>query len=355
MHAYSGRHHENFGVPATHCRGCRGPCSPPVPDGPRYHAIRLGEGNQTRLQHLDQTPRSRKRRFRMAGGIRRLLGQRMDVGANPRIHRQPGAASPPADVPGRISSVAGQARHRMGRAFRVGLTQPRWGWGAEVELGPRVAAVPQPWEYVNNVTNPSGVASVGGTHGTRQAWHGMGRAFRLGLTQPRWGSGTGVELGPRVAAVPQPWECVDHVTNPSGVVSGGGTHGTWHAWHGMGRAFRVGLTQPRWGWGAGVELGSRVAAVPQPWECVNHVTNPSGVVSIGGTHGTRQAWHGMGRAFRVGLTQPRWGWRAGVERGPRVAAVPQPWAGGQNPVGIRIRPTAEQLADVVREEMEGGT
>jgi hypothetical protein len=62
--------------------------------------------------------------------------------------------------------------------------------------------------------------------------------------------------------------------------------------------------------------------------------------------------HGMGRAFRVGLTQPRWGWRAGVELEPRVAAVPQPWAGGQNPVGIGIRPTAKQLADVVRVEME---
>ena len=30
----------------------------------------------------------------------------------------------------------------------------------------------------------------------------------------------------------------------------------------------------------------RVAAQPLPWDCVNHVTNPNGVVSVGGTHGT---------------------------------------------------------------------
>ena len=46
--------------------------------------------------------------------------------------------------------------------------------------------------------------------------------------------------------------------------------------------------------------------------------NPNGVAAFG-----RRRW-----------TQPRWGW-AIWERVPRVAAWPQPWAGGRNPVGIR--------------------
>ena len=35
-------------------------------------------------------------------------------------------------------------------------------------------------------------------------------------------------------------------------------------------------------------------------------------------------------------TQPRRGWSVHSNRIPRVAAWPQPWAGGRNPVGIEI-------------------
>ena len=49
-----------------------------------------------------------------------------------------------------------------------------------------------------------------------------------------------------------------------------------------------------------------------------------------------QTRHGMGRAVCVGMTQPRWGWGLGISP-PRVAALPQPWAMGQNPVGIPVQ------------------
>ena len=40
-------------------------------------------------------------------------------------------------------------------------------------------------------------------------------------------------------------------------------------------------------------------------------------------------------AFGRRRTQPRWGWASYRGRVPRVAALPQPWAGGRNPFGIR--------------------
>ena len=58
------------------------------------------------------------------------------------------------------------------------------------------------------------------------------------------------------------------------------------------------------------------------------------------------------RTVCVGMTQPRWGWVLGISPVPRVAALPQPGAMGQNPVGIpataRHGRTDRQLAGVVR-------
>jgi len=59
-----------------------------------------------------------------------------------------------------------------------------------------------------------------------------------------------------------------------------------------------------------------------------------------------QTQYGMGRAVCVGMTQPRWGWGLFVGDVPRVAALPQPWAIGQNPFGIPC--AVKQLSDVVR-------
>jgi hypothetical protein len=36
----------------------------------------------------------------------------------------------------------------------------------------------------------------------------------------------------------------------------------------------------------------------------------------------------------MGFTQPRWGWVFDIDRLPRIAAWPQSWAKGWNPVGI---------------------
>lgn len=129
----SGRGLEEVGLFPGY-RGWHGrSCTSLMPIGSNHHPGRLGEGNQTGFQPLDQKTRTSISGICLAGRIwcvfRRRIGHRQNV----RIHCRPAGASQKTNISGRISGVSPQTRHGMGRAVCVGMTQPRWGW--EIGIG----------------------------------------------------------------------------------------------------------------------------------------------------------------------------------------------------------------------------
>ena len=93
----------------------------------------------------------------------------------------------------------------------------------------------------------------------------------------------------------------------------------------------------------------RVAVWPLPWGAIMRVINPNGVASNKHSRTNTErfsantAWNGTSGLCGNDITP------LGLGIGdipPRVAALPQPWAMGQNPVGIPA--SAKQLADVAR-------
>jgi predicted nuclease of restriction endonuclease-like (RecB) superfamily len=215
-----GRCFQNIGLPARDHRRRRRSCSSPLPVGPHRGAIRLGEGNQTRLQPLDQTTRPRVGSLCVAGRIRRFFRERLGLGTHQPLHRHPGGASQKANLHGRVSDPSAKIRRRMGRALRVGLrTQPRWGWNVHANRVPRVAAWPQPWAGGRNPVGMKSALEVA-THDWRSKPPGVLPQRGFIPTRPESLPQRGFLLQPRVGpSAGLPWVTVTPVTNPIGVVA----------------------------------------------------------------------------------------------------------------------------------------
>lgn len=178
---------------------------------------------------------------------------------------------------------------------------------------PRVAALPLPWVWItiNYSTNPNGVAA-------EMAEHRAKDTTPLGL----------VGLGgcfPRVAGSPQPWGNIEG-WNPVGIQTDSPSALPQRGIVPQPSALpqRGNVPQPR------------VAAEPLPWDnAVTHFTNPNGVAAEWATRSAEDT-------TPLGLAG------LGV-RCPKVAAKPQPWAEGWNPVGIpgNLRAEANPIGTAV--------
>lgn len=141
-----GRGLEEARLRAGHHRRRGRSCASPLPTVADALAGRLGEGDQTRIQHLGQAARPRAGGVRVARGIWSFFGQRFRYRQDARLHFRSRRAPQTADLSRRIPRVPAQTHHGMGRAFCVGMTQPRWGsQSCFAGTAPRVAEIPQPW------------------------------------------------------------------------------------------------------------------------------------------------------------------------------------------------------------------
>ena len=235
---------------------------------------------------------------------------------------------------------------------------------------PRVAAWPLPWVTINHVINPNGVVSGEGSHyaaivilrsysfgifnerpralsaGCRNSERNA-RLFGRGLEEigvfsgHRGGRGRSCALlrpiGPdhRTGRLGEGTQTsVQHLDQTTGTRIGGVcvAGGIW-------RVFCQRIRHRQ-----NMRLHSRTAGASQN----THISGRIQGVSP-------QTRYGMGRAVCVGMTQPRWG-RSHGHRQPRVAALPQPWAIRQNPVGIPScqppTPAKELLAEFWKLERE---
>ena len=117
----------------------------------------------------------------------------------------------------------------------------------------------------------------------------------------------------------------------------------------MRRAVCMGMTQSSWGWRSFWKR--RIPTTPRTRRIITQDCRETTTLGQCPKHTPRRL-----RPTRMicTITQPRWGWGSCVGDVPRVAALPQPWAMGQNPLGIPC--AVKQLTDVVRTTLpERGT
>ena len=182
-------------------------CAPFMSIGSYHFTGRLGEGNQTGVQHLDQTAGTRINRIRVAGRIWRVFSQRIRHGQNTRIHIQTTGAPQQTNISRRISGVSHQTWHGMGRTICLGMTQSRWDcMGCDASIVPRVDASRQPWAIGQN---PVGIRNFAGSglDFKRQrrfifqpgvAPHGATLGFHPNVIEPHRGSGIHVAQRSRI-------------------------------------------------------------------------------------------------------------------------------------------------------------
>src|SRR6185436_3771500 len=124
-----------------------GPRPRPLPPVAQIHACSTFRSGQSGFFQVDQVEGARVRGVLLAGRIRSLFRQRIELPGSQKVHRGSGAAPPNDELSGRIPLAMPKARHRDRRTLRLGLARPLWGSYEPANPFPRAsaAAPPPPW------------------------------------------------------------------------------------------------------------------------------------------------------------------------------------------------------------------